>query len=386
MPTPRGWALCVAAVALAGLGRALGMRELYVLAAGGPVLVAAGLAYVWTRRVALDVHRRLYPARLPAGGDVRVELRLTNTGRLPLPPLDLADGDRPGLLLEGLAGRTTAATSYRLVAHRRGLVPVGPLRVRLSDPFGVASRAAGAFAPATLTVLPRTEPVAPPPDPPSGATIIGLRKPVAAPLGGEDFHALRPYVDGDDLRLVHWPTSARRDDLLVRQEEAPRIRNTAVLLDLRGSLHDGASLEVAASAAASVATTALDDDGMVRLVTTGGIDTGTAGGEAHLDALMDVLAGVAADRATDLDAAVAALGDDTGATVVVVTTTALVGGDLSAVARLRRLSPLVIAVVLEVAGGHPPPRVPADIVVRVGRQERFGLAWERAVTTVPVDR
>ena len=69
--------------------------------------------------------------------------------------------------------------------------------------------------------------------------------------GGDEFHSLRPYVIGDDLRRVHWPTTARRDELTVRQDERHQQGRTTVMLDVRRAVHDEASFERAVSATAS---------------------------------------------------------------------------------------------------------------------------------------
>ena len=68
----------------------------------------------------------------------------------------------------------------------------------------------------------------------------------------DSFRGLREYVAGDDLRLVHWRSSARTGELVVRQDEQPRPQATAVVLDLRRTAHAGLSLERAVSVAASV--------------------------------------------------------------------------------------------------------------------------------------
>ena len=68
----------------------------------------------------------------------------------------------------------------------------------------------------------------------------------------DSFRGLREYVAGDDLRHVHWRSSARTGELVVRQDEQPRPRATAVVLDLRRTAHAGLSLERAVSVAASV--------------------------------------------------------------------------------------------------------------------------------------
>ena len=65
----------------------------------------------------------------------------------------------------------------------------------------------------------------------------GAEHPNAVARSGEDFYALRPYVVGDDLRRVHWPSTARHDELMVRQDELPWQGRATVLLDVRRGAH-----------------------------------------------------------------------------------------------------------------------------------------------------
>ena len=95
---------------------------------------------------------------------------------------------------------------------------------------------------------------------------------------------------GDDLRRVHWPSSARHDELLVRQDELPWQGRTTVLLDVRKAAHSGDSLEVAVSAAASIVAATARRNDLVRLVTTDGTDSGFAPGSDHVEAIMEHLA------------------------------------------------------------------------------------------------
>jgi uncharacterized protein (DUF58 family) len=92
--------------------------------------------------------------------------------------------------------------------------------------------------------------------------------------GGDEFHSLRPYVIGDDLRRVHWPSTARRDELTVRQDERHQQGRTTVLLDVRRAVHTDESFERAVSAAASLLVAAVRRGDEVRLVATDRTDSG----------------------------------------------------------------------------------------------------------------
>ncbi len=82
---------------------------------------------------------------------------------------------------------------------------------------------------------------------------------------------------GDDLRRVHWPSTARRDELTVRQDERHQQGRTTVLLDVRRAVHTDVSFERAVSAAASLLVAATVRGDEVRLVATDGTDSGYGG-------------------------------------------------------------------------------------------------------------
>jgi uncharacterized protein (DUF58 family) len=231
------------------------------------------------------------------------------------------------------AGEDVRAT-YRLPTDRRGVVPVGPLRVTVTDPFGLATASTPGAAEADLTVWPAIDDVPALPhtvgDDPHG----GTDHPNALRMAGDDFYALRPYVVGDDLRHVHWRSTARRDELMVRQDEMPWQGRATIVLDTRADAHTTDTFERAVSAAASVAVACNGRRFLVRLVTTGGIDTGFGTGTAHLDRLLELLATVQTDDDGSLTRTVDALrrGPSAGALAL------LLGGadDGAAGGRLQR--------------------------------------------------
>src|SRR5205085_5689741 len=126
----------------------------------------------------------------------------------------------------------------------------------------------------------------------------------AVGLTGEDFYALRAYQQGDDLRRVHWPSTARRDEIMIRQNEVPWQGRATIVLDIRARLHTDGSLEAAVSAAASVITACWQHGSVVRLVTTDGVDSGFGSGTGHLEVILARLAvlGPIGDAGPGLDA------------------------------------------------------------------------------------
>ncbi len=132
------------------------------------------------------------------------------------------------------------------------MVTVGPLQVELTDPFGLARLRLPAAGVSELVVYPPIETLPAVPLSAGNDPLAGSEHPNALGRGGEDFFALRAYVVGDDLRRVHWPATARHDELMVRQDELPWQGRTTVVIDDRAGVHTAESFERMVSAAASI--------------------------------------------------------------------------------------------------------------------------------------
>jgi uncharacterized protein (DUF58 family) len=292
--TRQGWLVGLGAIALLVGGRVLGLLELFALGVVAAALIIGCVLLVHAARLELEVGRVLHPSRVHVGTPSRVELSVRNlrAGRTPVLRLrDPVSGTRGAdLLVPPLTKAERTITAYRLPTDRRGLVRVGPLEVVVNDPFGLVQVATRAAPEVQLTVLPHVDTIPPMPYTSAHDPQAGVRQLNVLGRTGEEFYALRPYVVGDDLRRIHWPSSARTDELLVRQNELPWQGRTTVLLDVRAAAHQGESIELAVSAAASVVTATARRQDLVRLVTTGGTDTDFAPGSDHVNALMEHLA------------------------------------------------------------------------------------------------
>ncbi|MEJ7583192.1 MAG: DUF58 domain-containing protein [Acidimicrobiales bacterium] len=318
-------------------GRLHGVPELYVAGTAGLFLVGVSAVVVARAPVRLELERSVRPGRVHAGTASRVELSMVNRGGRRSPVLNLHDpvtgttGAR--LLLAPLEARHTVTAAYRLPTGRRGIVHIGPLSATVSDPFGLTRRAIPGVADTDLTVLPRVDAILPLPFTVGNDPLAGAEHPNALGRVGEDFYALRPYVVGDDLRRVHWPSTARTGDLLVRQDEQPWQGRVTVLLDVRRVAIDDGAFEEMVTAAASVVSSCRHRGDRVRLVSTDGIDTGSVAAHAQLDALMEYLAVVEPTLGGTLQPALGALSAGGGTLV------AVLGGvsqaDLDAVVAMR---------------------------------------------------
>jgi len=384
MLTRQGWLCLWGGLGLLAVARLLGIGELYVL--GAVMLGLLGATAVYVRTTGLDIHvdRVVHPARVHAGQLSRVEVRVRNLRAKDTPVLRLRDAVTgtagAELLVPPLDQGAASVASYRLPTERRGIVQVGPLQVVVGDPFGLVQASVEAAPRVDVTVLPKVDEVRPVPFTTGHDPLAGVMHPHALGRVGDDFYALRAYVVGDDLRRIHWPSTARHDELLVRQQEQPWQGRTTVLLDVRRAAHDGRSLEAAVSAAASIVSANSARRDLVRLATTDGADSGFGSGTMHLHALLEHLAVVEATGGASLRAMMDVVQrDGQGALVLVVGQTA--DDELSATTRLRQRFGMVT--VVRVAGGNGRANgrdaLASASVIRVADDAPFAPAWNRAM-------
>jgi uncharacterized protein (DUF58 family) len=390
--TGRGWTLLIGSAVLWVLGRLLGAVDLFVLGTGGAALV--GLATLLARLPGprLDVRRELHPPRVYAGTESRVELIVRNAGSRRTPVFGLRDpfdgGRRQArFLVSPLSVEESARAAYRLPTERRGIFTLGPLEASVTDPFGLAARTIQVAPPSELTVYPHIDAVAPLPHTRGDDPLAGADHPTGVALSGEDFYALRAYEVGDDLRRVHWPSTARLDELMIRQNEMPWQARVTVLLDVRRRAHSGESLELAVSAAASIVAACWQRGSLVRLVTTDGVDSGYGARHAQFEAIMETLASVGLSREDRLTGVLGSLTrpGNAGGLVALFTADAP-GAELEKVARLQwRFASLTVVLFersaydLSAAGQTRRRPVPTTgSVVRVDGSHPFVAAWNQA--------
>jgi uncharacterized protein (DUF58 family) len=371
-----------------------GVQELYGLALAAFVLVAGARIFVGFKRWDLHVSRYVHPTRVASGQEARVELAIRNPTPSSSPPVDARDpfdgGKRWARFSVGpLYPGEMRTSSYRLPSTRRGMYRLGPLQLRLSDPFGLASNSRAPAGDTSLTVHPAYDLV----------PMVGLSahrgedRHLAQPVigkGGSEFYALREYVPGDDLRHVHWPTTARVDDLVIRQPENLRRGRLTVLADLRASVNDDESLEVVLSAVASLAVSGLRSGLQVRVVTTAGFDSGHGVSSDHGPTLLDGLAMAVVHRDRPGVAPFRLAGGREP--VVVITTDRCTAADLHSALGLSGPGATTLVVFettpASAPTGGPDPGAPdwsaaplgapvLGLTVPVGRGQSFAGAWSR---------
>ncbi|MFG2012217.1 DUF58 domain-containing protein [Micromonospora sp. NPDC048868] len=361
--TARCVGLLVAAVVLLGVGFRFAYPELTLLGAAAGIAVGyAVLSAAWRPR--LEVTRSADPDRVARGEPAAMTLTVRNAGRLRAASLVAEDrcGDRsvPVPLLRLRPGRDTTVR-YEVPTARRGVVPVGPLRVTRRDPLGLVALARPYGGTVPVWVHPRVHPLNAVPTG-AGRSLDGRVDKV--PHGSITFDSLREYVVGDELRRVHWRTSARVGELMVRENVDTSLPRIVVLLDNRAAAHparpDGVaeSFESACEAAASVLVAAYREDLPVVLLL---VAPEPAGGDAAAQGPLDRLAAAELADGGDLQPATGRLRRERlGDTLVFLTGP---GGrdDLGTVGGLRAAYPSVVVGVF--GATEPAPSGAAGLVV-----------------------
>jgi uncharacterized protein (DUF58 family) len=394
--TPRGRALLAAGVTAFLLAAMLDQEDIMrvgLLAASLPLLSAASVART---RFRLASTRELEPGRTPAGDSATVTVTLENVAHLPTGLLLVEDtvpavlGPRPRFVVDRLAPLSSRSVSYTVHADRRGRYAIGPLSVRLADPFGFCRLDRAFSGQRHLLVTPRVEPL--PGVPLTGdwsGTGESRSRSIAA--AGEDDVAVRDYRHGDELRRVHWRATAKSGVLMVRREEQPWESRATVLLDDRGPAHSreakpSGSFERAVSATASVSLHLSHRGYAVRLVadgrevsTTSAVDGGLSGDPSGL--LLDALAVAEPTLSGGIHALTAAVRHASDGLLVVVLG-ALSVDEADQLARARHGMGTTVAVALDVATWD------ADPSRRVGTESAVAWSLLRAAgwAVVPLAR
>ncbi|GAA1012652.1 membrane protein [Acrocarpospora pleiomorpha] len=324
-----------------------------VLIAALPLLAAMVVART---RYRLSCARRLDPARVEAGSDSTVTLRLENVTRLPTGLLLIEDtlqyalGTRPRFVLDRVEAKGVREIDYKVRSDLRGRFTIGPLAIRITDPFGLVELARTFTVTDSLVVTPQVIPL--PPVRLSGEwTGGGDSRTRSVAAAGDDDVAPREYRQGDDLRRVHWRSTARYGELMVRREEQQWQSRGALLLDTRRPAHRGdgprSSFEVAVSAAASIGVHLAHEGLGLRLVTDQGPQHLTDKGVSW--SLLDTLAVVRQSQSRSLEQGVAALRQGGGDGLIVAVLGAIDPEEAQALARLRHGHMTGVAVMLDVA-------------------------------------
>jgi len=264
---PTGWVIAGLGIAAAVAASRLHWREASALAVACLALLVLAVPLLLGRtRVRVDLF--LEPLRVVAGDSVAGSVTVTNLASARMLPsmLDLPVGDRVHRYgLPALAPDASHEETFTIRTEARGVIPVGPAITRRGDPLGIFSRDLSWTDVPEILVRPEMVPLES-----LGAGLLRDLEGVSTDAVSQSdlaFHALREYVPGDDLRHVHWRSSAKamgaagHTELLVRQYlDTRRSHATVVVDDMVESWPDPEDFEIAMSVAASLAVRAVLDE------------------------------------------------------------------------------------------------------------------------------
>ncbi|HVE92404.1 MAG TPA: DUF58 domain-containing protein [Actinomycetota bacterium] len=246
-PTRLAFLLVLGAVILFGAGTNVQAGWVLVVAALLLGFVLAGLALPFLALRGLEVVRQA-PVRAQAGQGVRATLVVRNRSR-GIRGLVKVDDDflGPATAVAGVLrpGQATAFEAVRTQA-RRGVHEGGTCTLRSGAPFGMAVAVRRVFVASPVIVHPRV----------FGVRLQDVMGSAASSLraASGDTVSVREYRSGDPLRHVHWRSTARRGELVVREMEEPALSDLTIVCDAPA---DPDALDTAASVACSYAVEAI---------------------------------------------------------------------------------------------------------------------------------
>ncbi len=350
--TTRGTSFLAAGLAATLAGLFLGERDLISVGVLLVVLPLFSALAAGRARYRLSCVRSIAPPRVAAGQTAQVRLQLENVSRLPTGLLLAEDtvpyvlGTRPRYVLNGIERGGTRELSYPLRSDVRGKFEVGPLEIRVADSFGLVELGRSFSSCAMFMVTPKVIPL--PRAVVSGSWLgDGDGRARTAAAAGEDDVVPRAYRDGDELRRVHWRSTARYGELMVRREEQQWRNRVLLLLDTRRGAHLGSgptsSFEFAVSAAASIGVHLAREGLDGQLIT----DTGALSAPGVFeDVLLNSLAVIKPSRGRELTPGLATLRGSSGLLIAV--TGRLSAGAARQLAASRRDARPAIALLLDV--------------------------------------
>lgn len=372
-----GWvALLGAALAAVGAWQ-LHWHELAVAAVMAALLVIVALLFT-VGRPKLEVMLQLRENRVVVGDIAEGALAVRNAGnRRTLPSrLDLPVGEQVASFgVPSLGGAGQHAETFVVPTHRRGVIPLGPAQSVQGDPFALAGRSTRWTEVTELFVHPRTVNL------PGRQTgfIHDLEGHPSALLSASDmsFHALREYVPGDDRRHIHWKSSARTGELMVRQFEETRQSRVALALDTaQASYLDTEEFELAVSVIGSAALQCVREENPLAMLTL----QETLPAVSALRCLDELSRVEQHGRGSVHELAQSVLRREPGASIVILAT-----GSGSGVTRTRRacnafdIDTRVIAVMCEVGAELSVRSVVNTTIIRIGDLADLPRAMRRAM-------
>ena len=259
--SPLGWAVTALAGAALVAFVLLGWHELLAMAVVFAVMLAAAVMLSLGNtsfQATIDVSSR----RVTVSDTVKIDVCVDNPGRTPTTSArgDLPIGDNhERFAIPMLAAGQSRLTTVEFTAVSRAVLPIGPLSIRKGDPFGLIRHEKKLVDQINVFIHPQTVLLS--------TLNAGIPRDLEGQPSGEivdddlDFYGLREYEPGDDVRNVHWLSSAKTGSLMIRQYEATRRTNTALTISVNPDEYvNGEEFEMAVSIHSSIGVKCLLQD------------------------------------------------------------------------------------------------------------------------------
>jgi len=211
-------------------------------------MLVLSLFWAWTGVGWVRFSRKTRVRRAQVGRPLEERLAVLNTGRLLKLWLEVRDesnlpGHHAGFVVSNLSARAERGWSVRTTCQERGRFTLGPVTLTSGDPFGLFRVSRKVPATSTVVVYPATVELRQFPLPvgqlPGGDALRRRTHYVTTNASG-----VRDYAPGDGFNRIHWPSTARRDRLIVKEFELDPLSDVWVILDMHRDAHsDAGTLE-----------------------------------------------------------------------------------------------------------------------------------------------
>jgi len=374
IPTSTAWLLLSTGIAAFIGGWQLGWVELFVLAAACLVALVIAVPFILGHS-SVTLERSINPNRVTVGDRALAEMRATNAGSRPSSSLIVEEriaGMSTPIEVPSLRSGQAAEFLYNLPTEQRGAFDIGPATVSRGDPLGLLRRSVSETRVERLWVHPRYLP--------TKALPAGFAKDLegptfdTSPAGDIAFHAIREYQRGDDVRHVHWMSTARKGTLMVRHYVDNRRPQVAVVVDHQLSVSDAERFELALEVAASIGVSALTREAPLSCWV-GSTQLAGIAMSTQVDDFLDRLSLVEADEGADPTSALAAsLQRDAATSVMVFVTSGYTSDELLTITAQARRETRVIVVNLVVDDRQV--ALPRTKVLNISGLQEFASAWD----------
>lgn len=355
-------------------GLLLGYRTLAAL--GVAFLLAVLVGRLWIiRRPRVQASRVVVPERVRVGRPARSHLTITNTGRRRTSgglALEQFGSAQLPIEVPSLEPAESATITTDLPTEARGVFRVGPLDVTRADPFGLVRSSEPDEGITNLWVHPLVHRLEPFPR--------GVARDLEGPESGEaleggvTFHTLRDYVRGDDLRQIHWRSSARAGKLMVRHNVDTNQPRSLVVLDTRATSYTAESFEDAVRAAASIMMASMTRGFEFRLLSTDGLEL------SHLmppPTIMDRMAEVGLSFRGNIEQTLEEVRSDLGGVSMALITGTISAEELAMVNRFRERFEILTVAQFTAGSNDWDHVIPDATVLTSGSSEEFARAWNQ---------